>query len=108
MWYLEKSDVYCLVCNHQFILLDVGVIEEWELPICESCIEDMCSFKVKYDGSRDLLEFLTQEIKGSKCAGCLKPELELIGIHYSDTVRGHGKCSECKQGWNLDIHIEFV
>ncbi|MFS0688983.1 hypothetical protein AB1K89_07055 [Sporosarcina sp. 179-K 8C2 HS] len=105
---MEKSDVFCLVCNHQFSICDAGVIEEWELPICDPCIDDMCTFKVKYDGSDDLLEFLTQEIRGGKCPGCLKSAIELQGIRYGSTVWGDGRCSECKQGWSLEIHIEFV
>ncbi|MFD1206616.1 hypothetical protein ACFQ38_16085 [Sporosarcina contaminans] len=105
---MEKSNVHCLVCDHQFIVCDAEVIEEWELPICDPCIKDMCSFRVKYDGSRDLLEFLTEEIKGSECPGCLKSGIELHGIRYDSTVWGHGLCSECKQGWNLEIHIEFA
>lgn len=108
MRYIETSNIHCLVCNHQFSQSDIGVMEEWELPICDPCIEEMCSFRVKYDGSRDLLEFLTQEIKGGKCPGCLKSAIELHGITYGSTVWGHARCSECSQGWSLEIHIEFV
>jgi len=107
MWN-QLSNVHCLVCNHHFSLSDASVIEESELPICEPCIQEMCSFKVKYDGSRDLLEFLTQEIKGGKCPGCLKLAIELQGITYDNPVWGHGRCGKCKQGWSLQIHIEFV
>lgn len=108
MWYMEKCDIHCLVCNHQFRQSDVEVIEEWELPICDPCIEDMCSFKVKYDGDIDLLEFLTQEIKGVKCPGCLGSAIELDGITYGNPVLGHGRCIKCKKGWSLEIHISFV
>lgn len=109
MWNVEMSNVHCLLCNVQFSQSDVMIMEaEDELPICDSCIEDMCSYRVQYDGSRDLLEFLIEEVKGGKCPACLKPAIELHGITYDSPVWGHGLCGECNEGWNLEIHIEFV
>ncbi|MDW0113746.1 hypothetical protein QT711_11160 [Sporosarcina saromensis] len=108
MWKFQLSDVNCLVCKTYFINWDVAVMEEGELPICELCIIDMCAVKVQYDGSQDLLEFLTNEVDGRTCPGCLESAIELHGISYGSTVWGDGRCRECNQGWSLEIHIEFV
>lgn len=104
----QMSNLHCLVCNVQFNPSDVGVLEPDDLLVCDLCAYSLYEFKVKYDGSEDLLAYLKTEVSGRRCMSCLEPALLLERIKYGKPVEGFVNCKECSKENKVNIHIEFV
>jgi hypothetical protein len=101
----EMHNVKCFLCN---VRLDVEVIEEDDILICDVCAVSLVEIVVKYDGSEDLLAFLKTEVNGRRCMSCLEPALVLNHIKFGMPVEGFVHCMECNKENEVSIHIEFV
>lgn len=108
MFHEKTSNVCCLMCNNRFSYSDLLILEEGEMPVCDDCIDELTEVTVKYDGSKDLLEHLKFELKGSRCPFCYEEKANLDVIRYGSPVDAVMRCGNCGKGHIFDVHIEFT
>lgn len=98
----------CLSCGILFSPSDILVMEDWELPVCDSCDAKGQLFQVDYNGTHDFEEFLAKKVEEKTCRNCAREKYELLSMMFGNPVKAEVICWGCKVDERMTIYIRYV
>lgn len=99
----------CIVCKAPFSASDIEMIQVDNVKVCIDCEINTVELHVKYDGTKDLLEHLKEEVPARViCSACDALEVELEKISFGNPIEGYTRCKKCNVEDILYMYLEMV